>query len=93
MEKIKYSGTVDTFYFIPCFDTKVAVLYLNVVSKQKYPHGKEEVIIPAKRMRFMLQERELGVLAKEKTVVSGDNMEVYATEDCFGKISYMVKIT
>lgn len=92
MDKVKFSGAVDTFYFVPNCDAKVAVLYLNVTSKQLFPSGTEEVIIPAERKRFLLQERELGVLAKGKTVVAGDRLEVYEIKDPLGKISYSVKL-
>ena len=42
MKKIKFTGTVDTFYFVPNCEEETVVLYLNVIVVQKYPEGKEE---------------------------------------------------
>lgn len=92
MKKIKFTGTIETFYFIPNCDEETAVIYLDVTTEQEYPNGRAEVLIPPKRMRFLLNEREAGMLAKNATVAHGDKMSIYATEDAKGDFSYSIHI-
>ena len=89
MKKIKFTGTVDTFYFVPNCEEETVVLYLNVIVVQKYPEGKEEVL-PAKRMRFVLKGAELGILRKERAVALGDEMCILVSENSEGEFSYSV---
>lgn len=90
MKKVKFIGTVETFYFVPDHETEAVVIYLDVTTEQKLPNGREEMIMPAKRMRFMLSGREADALAKGKTATSGDEMTIYATEDADGNLSYSI---
>ena len=90
MKKIKFTGTVDTFYFVPNQEDETAVIYLNVNTEQKCPDGREEAIIPAKRMRFMLNGKELGILAKNSNVALGDKMSIFVNENPDGELSYSV---
>ena len=90
MKKVKFTGTVETFYFVPNCDEETAVIYLSVTSEQKCPNGRTETLVPPKRMRFMLSGREADALAKGKTATSGDEMTIYATEDADGNLSYSI---
>ena len=90
MKKIKFTGTVDTFYFVPNLEEETAVIYLNVTSKQMCPNGKEEKIDPAQRMRFVLSEKELGILAKKVTIAYGDKLSIYDHEAPDGTLSHSV---
>ncbi|MBR1825561.1 MAG: hypothetical protein IJ770_03135 [Alphaproteobacteria bacterium] len=90
MKKIKFTGTVDTFYFIPNCEEETAVIYLDVSQEQKLPDGREETVMPARRMRFVLNIKELGVLAKEKTVARGDQMSIFVCESPNGELSYSI---
>lgn len=90
MKKIKFTGTVETFYFVPNCEEETAIIYLNVTSEQKYPDGREETIMPAKRMRFMLKGREADVLAKGKSVFSGDEIIICAIENDTNELSYRI---
>lgn len=90
MKKVKFTGTVETFYFVPNCDEETAVIYLNVTSEQKCPDGRTETLVPSKRMRFMLNGREADALAKGKPATSGDEMTIYAIEDAEGNFSYSI---
>ena len=64
MKKVKFTGTVNTFYCVPNCENETAILYLDVNSEQKLPDGKEEAVVPARKMRFMLGEREVDLKAR-----------------------------
>lgn len=90
MKKVKFIGTVETFYFVPNCEEETAIIYLNVTSEQKCPDGREETLVPPKRMRFMLEGREANVLAKGKAALSGDKMIICASEKADGSLTYNI---
>ncbi len=90
MKKIKFTGTVESFYFIPNCDEETAILYLKVESEQKLPDGKEENISPARSERFMLSKGDMGILTKGRAIHHGDKVSVYANEKADGSVSHSV---
>ena len=90
MKKIQFTGTIETFYFVPNCEEEGAILYLNVTSERKYPNGPEKTFIPPKNMRFVLTIHEAGILATGRAVASGDKMSINAVEDANGKVSYYI---
>ena len=88
MKRVKFTGTVSTFYCVPN-ESETAVLYLEVTLEQKLPQGKEEQVIPAKRMRFLLGQRETETLTRGK-ISNGDEVTVFANEDDGGDVTYNV---
>ena len=90
MKKIKFTGTVETFYFVPNCEEETAILYLDVKQEQKLPDGKEELLEKPKRMRFMLSAHETRGLTAAKTIFKGDTMSIFANEDSAGNLSYSI---
>lgn len=88
MKKVKFIGTVETFYFVPNSETETAVLYLKVTSEQQLPDGKPKVFMPAEQMRFMLSKQEMGIWAQANTITQGDCVTIYIDENSHGELSY-----
>ena len=89
MKKVKFTGTVNTFYCVPNCENETAILYLDVNSEQKLPDGKEESVVPARKMRFMLGEREVEILTRGK-ISYGDEVSIYAQENDEDEVSYSI---
>jgi len=89
MKKVKFTGTVNTFYCVPNCENETAVLYLDVNSEQKLPDGKEESVVPSRKMRFMLDRREVNILTRGK-ISRGDEVSIYAQENDAGDVSYSI---
>ena len=95
MKKVKFTGKVETFYFVPdcqTAHTEKAVLYMSVTSQRNYPNGGEESLSPPQKMRFTLSGREMGVLSQGNTVALGDKVSVSVNEDSSGNLSYNLEI-
>lgn len=87
MKKVKFTGTVNTFYCVPNCEDETAVLYLDVNTEQKLPNGKEETVVPSRKMRFVLQKRETDLLIRSK-ISAGDEVSIFAEENDSGDLSY-----
>ncbi len=92
MKKVRFIGTMETFYFVPNCEEETAVIYLDVVSEQKLPDGREETVSPVRRMRFVLQGKELGILSKEKAMVRGDKISITVNERSDGGLLHNVNL-
>lgn len=89
MKKVKFTGAVNTFYCVPNCEEEKAILYLDVNSEQKLPDGKEELVVPSRKMRFVLAEHETVLLIRAK-ISNGDEVSIFAEEDNEGNLSYSI---